>query len=403
MNPVVARIFDPTYFLKMLVPGSMGHYGTTVDTELGQTMLTDAREQEQLLLAKVHVDPTRPGGNDSDTYGPENTFRDGQDFSVDSMVDSAIPGLVPTPGGDKFLKHSTTNPDLLTFDASKYFEEPSGGGQKTRASTKAAAASGLVNVMRSPLVKSNALDGVIRVGVLGELADGSINTLSQDPSGPDAVDDDDARVPLSFTDLRQVPGKKYRSVYFRPLNLNFNTSIAPEYNEGSSFGRVDPVIGYQKTTRTYSLSFEVHAFAPEDLEVMYNKMVWLSSMCYPSYGSDSLIRSGPVVRMRIGDVVSTSSGGVPGVIRNLGFDFTDALWELKRGMKVPRSFKVSLEFLALHDGPVGLLNGVFGVWQLPGGGSKDTNFASPTKTVTGPDGDGTLLTGQFSKFGEPRK
>jgi hypothetical protein len=29
MNPVAARIFDPSYFLKMLVPGSMGHVTTT--------------------------------------------------------------------------------------------------------------------------------------------------------------------------------------------------------------------------------------------------------------------------------------------------------------------------------------------------------------------------------------
>jgi hypothetical protein len=192
------------------------------------------------------------------------------------------------------------------------------------------------------------------------------------------------------------------------LNLQFNTTFTPEWAEGSTFGRVDPVVGYQKTSRTISLQFEVHAFAPEDVRTMYNKMTWLASMCYPTYGEDGLIRSGPVTRLRVGDAVSTEAGGLPGVIRTLGFDFGDALWELKRGMKVPRSFKVAVDFLALHEGPVGILNGVFGVLQLPPGGpaaDRDTNLAGgPTDArANGAPGGASLLPGRFSKFGEPRR
>lgn len=409
MNSTVSRIFDPTYFLKMLVPGSMGHARTTVDNEIGITLETVANAKDLLLTTAVSLNPLKPGGNGlsdvPDVYGPENTLQDGQAFTVDGMVDAALPGLTDTLGGGEFLKRED---GILRFDSTAYFDaRGSNGIQRVRATTKAAAASGLINAFDSKLAASNALNGVIRVGVKGEGDDGAVISTTHDPS--DVVDDDDARVPLSFTDLRKDPVRNgYRSVYFRPENLEFNTSFAPEYNEGSSFGRVDPIVGYQKTTRTVSVSFEVHAFAPEDLRVMYNKMTWLASMCYPSFGDDALIRSGPVVRMRVGDAISSDLGGVPGVIRSLAFNFEGALWELKRGMKVPRSFKVALDFLVLHDGPVGLLNGVFGAFQLPPAGNdpnKDTNLAgNPNDSRTdGPPTGVSYLPGRFSKFGEPQR
>jgi hypothetical protein len=409
MNPVVARIFDPTYFLKLLVPGAPGHVHGTIDTELGVTMRTVAEVRDAALQAAVTANPLRPGGDGlsdpPDVYGPENTLRDGQPFTVDAMVDAAVPGLTDSPDGGAFLKRDG---GVLRFDATAFFEPRSPDGtQRVRAIAKAKAAAGTTNAFSSRLAASNALDGVIRVTVPGEELDGSVLSPTEDPS--DKIDDDDARVPVSFTDLRKDPGRNaYRSVYFKPLNLQFNTTFTPEWAEGSTFGRVDPVVGYQKTARTVNLQFEVHAFAPEDVRAMYSKMTWLASMCYPSYGEDGLIRSGPVTRLRIGDAVSTESGGLPGVIRTLGFDFSEALWELKRGMKVPRSFKVAVDFLVLHEGPVGLLNGVFGVLQLPPGGpapGRDTNLAggpADSRANGAPDGV-SLLPGRFSKFGESRR
>lgn len=409
MNPVVARIFDPTYFLKLLVPGIPGHVQTTVDTEAGVTMRTVALARDELLSAAVGANPLRPGGNGSsdrpDVYGPENTLRDGQAFTVDAMVDAAVPGLSESPGGGEFLRRDG---GVLRFDATAYFEaRGADGAQRARSIAKVRAASGAVNAFSGRLAASNALDGVVRVTVPGEELDGTVLSRTEDPS--EVVDDDDTRVPICFTDLRKDPARNaYRSVYFRPVNLQFNATFTPEWAEGSTFGRVDPVVGYQKTTRTVSLQFEVHAFAPEDVRVMYNKMTWLASMCYPSYGEDGLIRSGPVTRLRIGDAFSAESGGLPGVIRTLGFDFSEALWELKRGMKVPRSYKVAVDFLTLHEGPVGLLNGVFGVLQLPPGGSppsRDTNLAGgpgDSRTNGSPQG-ASPLPGRFSRFGEPRR
>jgi hypothetical protein len=338
-------------------------------------------------------------------FGPENTYTDGQDFSVDDVVDAILdegPHLYLTKGAD----------GLSRFDATKYFEPRArDGSMNAKPTVKAIARSGISNVLNSKLAASAFTDGIVRVGVKGESADGSVLSPTTDPSDSPflgGVDDDDARVPLVFTDLRKDVAKNaYRSIYFRPLNLGFSNSISPSYAETNTFGRVDATVGYQQTARTFNLSWEMMAFAPEDLQLMYNKMVWLQSMCYPSFGSDSIIRSGPVCRLRIGDAVSTQQGGVPGVIKSLGFDFADALWELKQGMKVPRSFKVTVDFLALHDGPLGLLNGVFGVFQLPPNGpATDQDTTNPSGPQTSQEGltpVAKTVRGGFSQFGEPRK
>lgn len=413
MNPVAARIFDPSYFLKMLVPGSMGHVTTTVDVEAGGTLKAHAELDDQLLQVRVNSSlPGTPIGDGRvDTrgvYSPNVRAADGQDFSIDEMVDAAVDGT-----GHPFLKQDRNLagvPAVKRFDASAYFVRDPVGAQVATAIAKFRASNAIENLQsrEAALAASTFIDGVVRVPIgANEDPDGAVYSQTPDPTA--LVDDDDARVPLCFTDLRRDPARRaYRSVYFRPLNLSFSEALAPEYGDQGSFGRVDTSVSYTKTPRSFSLSFEVHAFAPEDLQVMYYKLHWLRSMCYPSYTPDGLFQSGPVIRMRIGDAVGSSQGGLGGVIRSLNVDFSDTLWELRKGMKVPRSYKVSMDFLALHDGPVGILNGVFGVLSLPVGG------AAPDRDTNDPGGPGdaradvppagaSVSPGSFSRFGEPRR
>lgn len=398
MNPVVARVFNPAYFQSMLIPGSMGHVHTTIDTMSGATYDKFAQVVDEKLQFDVQTDSQKPVPHtpmDENVYSRENKISDAQNFSIDGMLDATVSG-----DGYQFLKYDEQN-RVRVFDSSQYFEsQDKTGAQKLLGRSRVLSE----NIKDTGLARSNATNGIIRSSFANEDKDGAVYSKTQNPSN--VVDDDEARVPLSFTDLRKDPIKNaYRSVYFRPLNLSFSQAFAPEYNESNSFGRIDPTIGYVRTTRTISISFDVHTFAIEDLRNIYNKMVILTSMVYPTYGADSVLRSGPVVRMRIGDAVSTDAGGSAGVIKSLNFDFADALWELQRGMKVPRSYKVSLEFTVLHDGPIGVMNGQFGVFKLPANtaAGKDTNPAGSADSVDGMTETAQIIPGMFSAFGEPRK
>lgn len=209
--------------------------------------------------------------------------------------------------------------------------------------------------------------------------DGSYITTRQGQSPTEVIDDDESYVPLSFTDLRPSGGN-YRTVYFRPFIKSLNETFSPEWNQGTFFGRSDPVATYVATARVISLAFMMAAFGPEDLKVIYNKLNWLASMVYPEYDKDLLYLSGPVVRMRVGDVINAvgpeGARGLPGIIQNLEFDYNDSPWELKSGLKVPMQVNISLSLLVLHDRPIGR----GGAGKFGGQGIiKDGRFVPPGK------------------------
>lgn len=173
------------------------------------------------------------------------------------------------------------------------------------------------------------------------------------------LDDDEGYMPLSFTDMRTIDGDN-KTLFFRAMNVQVGEQLSPSWNKTNYFGRVDPVATYQSTQRTFSLQFDIHAFAPEDLEVIFQKIHWLSSMVYPKYDSYLQYESGPVVRLRLGNLIysknnsDTPARGLPGIIESLSYDYNDGLWELHEGKKLPRQVKVSLSFLVLHDSIIGL-------------------------------------------------
>ena len=202
-----------------------------------------------------------------------------------------------------------------------------------------------------PLEKSYYRQGIVPAGFPEENDSGF---LQRNASDPPKIDDDDAYVPLFFTDVRPYGNNKVRSVYFRPFITSLTEELNPEWSSMNGFGRVDPIKTYGGTTRTISLSFVVHAFAPKDLKLIYKKLTWLSSMVYPEYDVDMLYKSGPIARMRIGDLISSNNpGGLAGTIDQLSIEYSDQIWELAKDSKVPMGYRVSLSFTVLHDVPIG--------------------------------------------------
>lgn len=175
--------------------------------------------------------------------------------------------------------------------------------------------------------------------------------------------DDETYMPLVFTDLRPLRGGHYRSVYFRPFIKSLSEELSPQWNMQHFFGRVDAVATYKSTDRKINLAFKVVAFSPEDLETIYQKIGWLTSMVYPEY-RQSVYFAGPVIRMRVGDIINAvgreGNRGVPGVITSLNLNYDQSTWELLNGRRVPREIDVSMGFHVLHEYPIGLVQGVGG-------------------------------------------
>jgi hypothetical protein len=226
-----------------------------------------------------------------------------------------------------------------------------------------------------PLYTPSFNGGIIPAKFQAENSQGFILT-GKGEAQTNKISDNTAYLPFSLTDLRPVGGShKYRTVYFRPLNLKLNESFVPRWNKSNYYGRVDAVATYEATDRSIGITFDMHAFSPEDLKTIYQKLHWLNSMLYPSYNKELIYQSGPVIRVRVGDVINAlgpeGCRGLPGIIESVELDYSEGLWELEDGIKVPRSVSVSMQITILHDKPIGIgVDGKFGGMGLIGDDGK---------------------------------
>jgi hypothetical protein len=199
------------------------------------------------------------------------------------------------------------------------------------------------------------------------------------------IDDSDVYVPLMFQDLRDGTDKNSKFLYFRAfIRDGFTETFTPRWNIQSYFGRVDDVPIYQNTSRVVNLSFDVLAWTPVELPVIYRKIHKLQSMVYPLFDEKGFMQSGPIIRMRLGDLLSAQSKlGLPGYLTSLDFSYDDSLWSIEKDLKAPMKITVTLSFTILHEGNPGIyLNKT--VQVFPDGsitGDKDVNFGVATFDV----------------------
>src|SRR3990167_8034468 len=160
-------------------------------------------------------------------------------------------------------------------------------------------------------------------------------------------------MPFMFQDLRDTPEK---FLYFRAfLKDGLTETFTPDWQVDRYYGRVDQIPVYKGTIRTINVAFDVVAWDPKDLPVIYRKLDKLQSMVYPLYDTKGFLKTGPIVRMRIGDLFATGNKkGIPGYITFLDFAYDDGIWNIQENFKVPRKISVSLSYTIIHDGNPGI-------------------------------------------------
>jgi hypothetical protein len=166
------------------------------------------------------------------------------------------------------------------------------------------------------------------------------------------LDDSILYMPFMFQDLRNTFDE---FLYFKAfLKPGYTETFTPDWQLDRYYGRVEQIPTYMGTSRQIDLSFDIAAFNPSDLKVIYKKLAKLQSMVYPFYDSKGFLQSGPIIRMRVGDLFAADGGkGLPGYLTSLNFSFEDGIWNIKDGERVPRLINVSLSFTVLHEGNPG--------------------------------------------------
>ena len=389
-------------------PGTTGWAPIGIDDFVTHEDLVDQGASTGDAVAALEQAATATEQALANPYTPDNPYTQdnaGTFFSIGGMVDQLTGKGFDAPSAQILTDSDLDTPDtdpsappgLAVIQkvsiASLYSDRlisvtPNGARFQAPTNARVATAQALPG-SGDKLARAYYSSGIVPAGFDNE-QNGFIKTVIRRDDPSTLIDDDEAYVPLSFMDLRPMNGSnEVRTVYFRPFLTNLTEDLSPEWNKQNFFGRTDAIATYMATSRVINLGFSVHAFAPEDLELIYQKKNWLASMCYPSYDKDMLFKAGPIIRLRVGDLLKTGGGfGLPGIIESISFDYNDVVWELQKGNKVPMGFKVSMSFLVLHEKPVGLgVEGQFGgIGRIDPGTGK---WSPPTTNQSSTDQGGT--------------
>ena len=156
--------------------------------------------------------------------------------------------------------------------------------------------------------------------------------------------------------------------------LTFEDRYRPKFSKEEVYGRMDPIVSYQNTSRSITLGWEIN-FADGDVEWAYAALNDLAKMMYPVYHEANFDRPGtgtlvaaPLLRFSL----KTPSGGTPGNWRGaslegiLGAVDTFDFMKMKAnpgdfnmirqpgsglsGVILPINLMVTISFTVLHEG-----------------------------------------------------
>jgi hypothetical protein len=181
-------------------------------------------------------------------------------------------------------------------------------------------------------------------------------------------------------------------VEFPAFITEFNDSVSVSWGTESIFGRTDPVMPYQGTTRNIALGFDVLsptlAKARENMQ-NYSKLV---QMMYPVYspplaGANSrgrVLKAPPLIRLQFMNLIQNTSResperGLLGCINGFSFNpnresgFYDVDGEL-----FSKNFNISFSFSPQHEQPMGFQANRFTDTQFPYGTAPTTEQQDST-------------------------
>jgi len=175
-----------------------------------------------------------------------------------------------------------------------------------------------------------------------------------------------------------------RAVAFKGFITEFSDKYQANYNEESVYGRMDPIMTYQGTTRNISFSFDVVAASMEEAVSNLARIENLVTLLYPKYNSGEVqtIQATPLIKVKFanmildagampppGEPILDNSGravtpagsvaakdvGLLGAIQ--GFDYTPnfepGMFMTNNGKTYPKHVAVSCEMTVLHTHDLG--------------------------------------------------
>jgi hypothetical protein len=164
-------------------------------------------------------------------------------------------------------------------------------------------------------------------------------------------------------------------VFFPAFLKTYSETFAPSYSSEDVFGRMDPLMSFQKTSRTIALGWAVPAYSQQESELNLSRLSSLAQFMYPTYrdkGDATLIAKPPLLRIRFANLIQNANQPSVGLLcaatnfsfnPNIEMGFFTVLGEKEAGPSgtamglggalYPKSVDCTLALTVLHEHDVG--------------------------------------------------
>ncbi len=282
---------------------------------------------EQMVYMALHSkSPIQP--NPRTIIRPAGTNQVGQ-TPYSSLGDNPYSNNITT-------KHPSSNDPLApaTTTSADYYPQTLGLGE----SVVQGGAGGLGDLKNlAPVLAGNTLT---EAGLTGETVENYATLAEGEKYG----------MPFYFKDLRD---NKY--IIFRAYLEDVNQELQPEWTEHTYLGRSEPAYVYSRTRRILNFAFKVHANTEDELQLIYEKLNYLTSLTYPRYHQDNAARMRmmpPIMSLRIGDLFGNANRNLGGFLEALSYNWEQNVsWETKEGKRVPKTCTINCSFKVIHRTP----------------------------------------------------
>ena len=184
----------------------------------------------------------------------------------------------------------------------------------------------------------------------GERRVDKMNTLSYiyTEDGNYTTDDsaDDDLIKLCFECLSNDNTIASTFLFFRAYLGNITDNNQGAYNGFRYMGRGENFYTYQGFERSISFGFKIAIGSKKEIAPTYEKLNYLISQVYPDYAPQTNYMRGNLIRLTIGDYISSMPGFLDSV--NITVN-TDTSWEIDDMQQLPHVLDVSITFKPIFD------------------------------------------------------
>ena len=147
--------------------------------------------------------------------------------------------------------------------------------------------------------------------------------------------------PVDYINVSIFDRRNDRLEPFRAILMGLSETTTPEFTSNRYIGRLERNLVYQGATRSLTFSLYVHAWSPEELRSIWDKVNFITGLAFPAGVSNDGFLLPPIAELTIGDMYINQ----PGYFSNINHSIEDGTsWEVDEGAQVPMTVLMNLTY-----------------------------------------------------------